>query len=869
MTEPTRIFAKDYQAPDYLIEETRLSFQLSDHETLVSSQLSMKRSCAEGTALFLHGESLKLLSLQVDGVAVPESDYHIDEKGVTLSTVLPESFVLSMVTQIDPANNLALEGLYKSGSIYCTQMEAEGFRRVTYYLDRPDVMSKFTTRIEGDANLCPQLLSNGNLIESGTLEGGRHFAIWEDPHPKPCYLFALVAGDLGLVEDQFKTRSGREVICQVYVDKGNEGRAHHAMVSLKKAMTWDEERFGLEYDLDLYMIVAVDAFNMGAMENKGLNIFNSTAVLADTETATDMDFHRIESIVAHEYFHNWTGNRVTCRDWFQLTLKEGLTVFRDQEFSMDAHNRSVLRIMDVAALRERQYLEDSGPNAHSIKPNSYYTINNFYTATVYEKGAEVIRMIYTLVGREGFRKGMDLYFERHDGQAVCTEQFVAAMADASGVDLNAFEASWYHQAGTPRLLAKGEYDAEKKTYSLMLEQVLPDQAGEQALAYHIPVKMALLDDEGNEIPLCLNGDDLGTETVLDLKTHGQTFTFTGVETEPCPSLLRDFSAPVVLEMDRSVSDMLKAWSLETDDFNRYELGQKIMFTEIQHGLEAKAFDGRFLQAMRQMLEQPMEHAIKAEMLSLPSLNRLLEEQKVYDPSAVEKVRTRLKRELADFCREELLSIYHRLCKPDDKGMTSIDMGRRKLKNACLDLLCSLDEREVWDLAGQQYHQAANMTDRMAAFQLLVDAPMEDRESALRDFEERFHDDTVVMNKFFSAQSASHRDDVLSDIEALEGHRCYDAKNPNKVRALIGGFCRNLVAFHAKDGSGYCFVVQHIMAMDEYNPSMASALARFFAKYPTLKPDLADLMKKELSKILLKPGLSGDTYEIVSKTLGAR
>ena len=869
MSEPVRIFAKDYAPPSFSILHTGLVFKLHDHATIVESSLSMQRS-GESQHLRLDGEDLELIAIRLDGVELDQQNCIIDGESLTITKPLPEHFTLEIHTRIDPANNHKLEGLYKSGNIYCTQMEAEGFRRVTYYLDRPDVLSRFTTRVEGDKKSCPQLLSNGNCIERGDLDHGRHYAVWQDPHLKPCYLFAVVAGDMGKVQAQHKTPLGRNVLCEVYVDKGNENRAHHALNSLVKAMKWDEETFGREYDLDLYMIVAVDAFNFGAMENKGLNVFNSSAVLADPASATDMDYQRIEGIVAHEYFHNWTGNRITCRDWFQLTLKEGLTVYRDQEFSSDMHNRGVFRIQEVGSLRERQFPEDCGPNAHPIKPASYIEINNFYTATIYEKGAEVIRMMQTILGKDGFRRGMDLYFERHDGQAVCTENFVAALADANGVDFTNFEAAWYHQAGTPRVMAQGEYDKAQGTYTLQLEQVLPDEAGEQARAYTIPLRFALLDESGQHLKLqSSDGKNCGLETVLDLTQMQQSFTFKGLKASPIPSLMRGFSAPVVLEFKRSFEDLLCQWSIESDAFNRFEIGQELMTRQVQGLLQGQSCDGRFLQAFRHILLQPMEHALKAEVISVPSLNILLEHQAQYNPLALQKAREQLKKEVADFCRDELLEIYSRLHRPGETAISTLDMGRRRLKNNALDLLCCSAEPSIWKLALQQYREAVNMTDSVAALSLLVEAPEAYRAEALRDFEQKWKHDAVVMNKWFMIQAMAQRPSVLSEVEALEAHPCYLEKNPNKVRALLGGFYRNLVAFHADDGSGYAFLAQRIVRIDTFNSGLASGLARAYAKYPVLNSDAAEKMQVELKKILLLPKLSRDVYEIVSKTLGAR
>lgn len=869
MSESRRIFSEDYQPTPYLIPDVELQVSLHDEGTVVTSRMTLTRreGVGEVDQLKFNGEELRCVQVKVDG---QETSVDVLDDGIVLHGPLPERFTLETVVEIDPAKNLKLEGLYKSGGIFCTQMEAEGFRRFTYFLDRPDVLSVFRLKLEGDRSSCPLLLGNGHCVERGSAGPDRHFAIWEDPHPKPCYLFALVAGDLGVVEESYRTVSGREVDLRVYVDRGNESRGQHAMDSLVRAMQWDEEVFGLEVDLDLYMIVAVDAFNFGAMENKGLNIFNASVVLADPESATDADYQRIEGIVAHEYFHNWTGNRVTCRDWFQLTLKEGLTVFRDQEFSADTHHRSVFRLSDVKTLKETQFPEDSGPNAHPVKPASYIEINNFYTHTVYEKGAEVIRMIHTLIGPEAFRAGMDLYFERHDGQAVTTEDFVAAMADASGQNLDAFEASWYHQAGTPQVIWDGVWDEDAKTFTLQLQQVLPDQAGEDPKPYVIPIRFALLDGEGGNLPLGVEASgEAADEVIIPLGDLREDVVIEGVEKEPIPSVLRGCSAPVKLEHEWTLEELLGTWAAETDDFCRYEAGQRLMTRQIFEKLKGTPFDGRVLQTYRHLLLQPMDDAIKAKLMELPTLAALLEESPLYRPEVLHDARRELEKELADFCREELVMLHESCRRPDDQSMETSDMARRFLGNSALGLLSALDGEEVRTRLMEHFRSAANMTDTMGALWPLVELDGQECWEALAAFEERWSDDPVVMNKWFALQTAPTVEDLYERLEKLEQHPRYDGKNPNKVRSLVGGFSRNLVAFHHPDGRGYRWLAQRIKEVDAFNSGLAAGLARAFAKYPRLEQDRAESMKEAIEDVLSRTGLSGDVFEILNNTLQAR
>jgi aminopeptidase N len=865
MKEPERIYRKDYRTPPFRIPKTELEFDLDPHKTIVSSRLSLECD-REGEPLVLNGESIKLIKLSLEGEELSPSDYEIQDDRLIISKSLPNQCQLNIVTEIDPSQNFKLMGLYQSDDILCTQMEAEGFRRVTYFLDRPDVLSRFTTKVIGDKKNYPMLLSNGNPIERGDLPAGKHYVIWEDPFPKPCYLFALVAGDLGKVEGDFTTMSGRSIKCEVYVDHGNEDRAEHALVSLHKSMKWDEETFGLEYDLDRYMIVAVDAFNFGAMENKGLNIFNSSAVLANTKSATDKDYQRIEGIVAHEYFHNWTGNRVTCRDWFQLTLKEGLTVFRDQEFSACMHSAPVCRIGEVRSLREMQFAEDSGPNSHPIRPDSYIEINNFYTSTIYEKGAEVIRMIHTIVGETGFRKGMDLYFERHDGQAVCTNDFVAAMADANGVDLKQFESSWYSQKGTPMVQVSWQRTGE--TLALTLTQNPPVQDDEPGVIYDIPVRTAVLDGQGGELEFEYEGE-LCRETVLRLTQKTQSFEFKSLQPDCIPSVFRQFSAPVKVQLEEDYAYLLKRLQFETDAFNAYEAGQVLMLDDIlrMYDEDSLSPNKALVHALIEVLDKPhMDDAMKAEMLSFPSLSYILESTPVYDPESIQPYLNRLKKSLAEAGRDKFLEMYQQKHREEKSEMDTAAMGRRALKNKCLYYLSLLNEPELEKLVEQQYHEAKSMTDKMGALVALVDGPKTSTASVLADFETTWNNDPVVMNKWFAIQASSDREDLFDHIARLKTHSCFDPKNPNKLRALYGSFMRNLEYFHHSSGRGYEILAEAIIDIDKFNSGAAAGLSRGFSRLKKLPKNLQVKMKAQIDLVLSVKGLSRDTYEILSQTV---
>ncbi len=862
---PKTIFLKDYKVSDYLISDIHLTFELDDTRTKVATKLNIHRHPeATGAApLVLNGEELEFVSAAVNGKALAAGDYKLEGDTLTIADV-PEKFTLEIENYINPLANKALDGLYKSGMIFCTQNEPEGFRRITYYIDRPDVMAKFTTKIIADKKKYPVLLSNGNPIGEGDLDNGRHWVEWEDPFVKPCYLYALVAGDLGMVRDSFTTKSGRKIDLRIYVDKGNESKCDHAMTSLIKSMKWDEEKFGLEYDLDIFMIVAVDAFNMGAMENKGLNIFNSAYVLASAATATDGNFLGIESVVGHEYFHNWTGNRVTCRDWFQLTLKEGLTVFRDQEFSADLNARAVNRISDVKGLRAAQFVEDAGPTSHPIKPDSYIEINNFYTATVYEKGAEVIRMIHTLLGADGFRKGMDKYFELFDGQAVTTEDFVHAMSVANNnFDFSQFKL-WYSQSGTPRVEARGKFDEASKTYELTLTQSCPATPGQPSKKpFHMPIRLGLVGKNGNDL----------VDTMVELKSETQTFKFDGVNEKPVLSVNRGFSAPIVLDVDLSDDELAFLMGHDSDDFNRYEAGQ-MLGEKVLLGLIADKLAGRelrmneaYAKAFGILLnDSKVDAAFKSLALTLPAEGNLHQKQEVIEVAATHEVREWFMKELTKRYQADFTKLYNSLA---PKGEFSLDpkaMGERALRNTALGYLVSLGSEEMVKLATTQFETATNMTAEIAALSLLCDTEGAAKDEALSKFYNKWKDQTLVMQKWLMIQASSSLSDTLSRVKKLEGDAVYDKSVPNLVRSLIGSFARNPVLFHSADGSGYQFVADRILDIDKLNPQMAAGLARAFKDYKRLPASAQSLMKPELARILDEERLSKNCYEIVSKTL---
>ena len=880
--QPQMIYLKDYQAPEYLIDETHLTFELFEDHSLVHAQLVMRRNPARGAGLpplVLDGQQLELLSVSLGDRELSAADYQLDDSHLTLQPTA-QSFTVDTSVRIHPESNTALEGLYKSSGMFCTQCEAEGFRKITYYLDRPDVMSTFTTTVVAEQHRYPVLLSNGNPIASGPGEDGRHWATWEDPFMKPAYLFALVAGDLWCVEDSFTTMNQRDVALRIYVEPENIDKCQHAMNSLKKSMRWDEETYGREYDLDIFMIVAVNDFNMGAMENKGLNIFNSSAVLARAETATDAAHQRVEAIVAHEYFHNWSGNRVTCRDWFQLSLKEGFTVFRDAGFSSDMNSATVKRIQDVAYLRTHQFAEDAGPMAHAVRPESFIEISNFYTLTVYEKGSEVVGMIRTLVGAEGFRKGSDLYFERHDGQAVTCDDFVKAMEDANGVDLTQFK-RWYSQAGTPRLAVSEAYDAAAKTYSLTFRQSCPDTPDKvEKRPFVIPVELGLLDSQGQGIALRLSGESAaqGTSRVISVTEAEQTFTFVDIAEQPLPSLLRGFSAPVKLSFPYNRDQLMFLMQHDSDGFNRWEAGQQLSVQVLQELIgqyqkgEALVMDARLVTALRSVLaDDSLDQAMVAEMLSLPGEAYLTEISEVADVDAIHGAREFARRQLAEQLFEPLWARYQanrEVSKVTAYVAESEHFARRALQNIALSYLMLSEQPAVLAATIEQFDSADNMTERLTALAVLVNSPFEaEKAQALAVFAENFKDNALVMDQWFSVQAGSGLPGALERVKALMQHPAFNLKNPNKVRALIGAFAgQNLINFHAADGSGYRFLADLVIQLNAFNPQIASRQLAPLTRWRKYDSARQALMKGELERIRASGELSSDVYEVVSKSL---
>ncbi|QCY12604.1 aminopeptidase N [Pseudomonas sp. MPC6] len=885
--QPKMIYLKDYQAPEYLIDETHLTFELFEDHSLVHAQLVMRRNPERGPGLpplVLDGQQLELLSVTLAdrelGIADYQlTDYQLTEQHLTLQPT-STTFTVDTSVRIHPETNTALEGLYKSGTMFCTQCEAEGFRKITYYLDRPDVMSTFTTTVVAEQHSYPVLLSNGNPIASGPGEDGRHWATWEDPFKKPAYLFALVAGDLWCVEDTFTTMTERPVALRIYVEPENIDKCQHAMNSLKKSMRWDEEVYGREYDLDIFMIVAVNDFNMGAMENKGLNIFNSSAVLAKAETATDAAHQRVEAIVAHEYFHNWSGNRVTCRDWFQLSLKEGFTVFRDSGFSADMNSATVKRIQDVAYLRTHQFAEDAGPMAHAVRPDSFIEISNFYTLTVYEKGSEVVGMIHTLLGADGFRKGSDLYFERHDGQAVTCDDFIKAMEDANGVDLTQFK-RWYSQAGTPRLAVSESYDAAAKTYSLTFRQSCPQTPDKvEKLPFVIPVELGLLDSKGGEIALRLSGEATaqGTSRVISVTEAEQTFTFVDIAEKPLPSLLRGFSAPVKLSFPYDRDQLMFLMQHDSDGFNRWDAGQQLSVQVLQELIadhqkgETLVLDPRLITALRTVLsDETLDQAMVAEMLSLPGEAYLTEISEVADVDAIHIAREFARKQLAEGLFEALWLRYQAnrdLSKQTPYVAEAEHFARRALQNIALSYLMLSGKPEVLAATLEQFETSDNMTERLTALAVLVNSPFEEQKAtALASFAEHFKDNPLVMDQWFSVQAGSTLPGGLERVRQLMQHPAFNIKNPNKVRALIGAFAgQNLINFHAADGSGYRFLTDLVIELDGFNPQIASRQLAPLTRWRKYDAARQALMKGELERIRASGQLSSDVFEVVSKSL---
>lgn len=862
------IYLKDYLPSEYLIEEVELDFDLNQDVTTVKSQLKVIKnplSSAKTQQLVLNGEHMVLKQVAVNNKPLSALEYSLTPETLTLHAV-PDQFTVQIVTEIKPQENTALSGLYKSSNIYCTQCEAHGFRRITYYLDRPDVMAIFKVTIHADKRQYPVLLSNGNLIAHGTEDTTRHFATWHDPFKKPCYLFALVAGDLVAAEDTFVTMSGRLVTLKVYVERANLSQTPHAVAALKKAMQWDENAYGREYDLDIYMIVAVNDFNMGAMENKGLNIFNSKYVLVSPDTATDRDYAGVDLVIGHEYFHNWSGDRVTCRDWFQLSLKEGFTVFREQQFTQFITDSPVARIQEVIGLITRQFAEDAGPLAHPVRPDSYQEINNFYTATVYEKGAEVIRMLHTLLGQEKYRAGTDLYFNRFDGHAVTTDDFVAALQEASGVDLTQFKL-WYTQSGTPEVTVLEEYNPQQKTYTLRLSQFTPDTPGQtNKQPLHIPVSLGLLDENGNDMHI--------NNKVLSLTKSEQEFVFDEIATKPHLSIFRDFSAPVKVKREVSDEDLAFLLSKDSDNFNRWFAAQQLymnillrLIADVQQKKEL-VLPALLLETFADVLLDPeLNISLKAELLTLPSSQLIIDTMEVADPDAIYAAKRFVITSLAQKLNKELHSMYETYYIPGPFEYNSQSAAKRACRNIILGYMTSNKTPDGIALANEQYNKANNMTDTLAALSCLASINCNQRIEALIDFYDTWKSNPLVVNKWLAIQATADLDDTLGEVEALMRHEAFDIKNPNKVYALVGGFCMsNPIKFHAADGRGYKFLADVVLKLNSLNPQVASRMLIPLTQWKNFDKNRQDLMCRELLKIKQADNLSSDVREIVTKAL---
>jgi aminopeptidase N len=872
IAQPIRL--ADYRQPDWLVDTVHLDVSLHPNATRVRATLALRPNPQVPAApLVLDGDEVSLTSLKIDGVEAARESYAASPERLTIAQPPNKPFTLEIETKVDPSANTQLSGLYRSSGTYCTQCEAEGFRRITYFPDRPDVMAVYTTRIEADKAEAPMLLANGNLTESGELPGGRHFAVWHDPHPKPSYLFALVGGDLAHIEDKFRTASGRDVTLRIYVEHGKEDRCGYAMDALKRSMRWDEEAFGREYDLDIFMIVAVSDFNMGAMENKGLNVFNDKYVLATPETATDVDYAHIEAIIAHEYFHNWTGNRITCRDWFQLCLKEGLTVFRDQEFSSDMRSRPVKRIADVRGLRAAQFVEDAGPLAHPVRPQSYKEINNFYTSTVYEKGAEVVHMVQTLIGQEKFRAGMDLYFARHDGEAATVEQFIQCFADVSHRDMAQFML-WYAQAGTPEVTVTARHDAAAKTFTLDCKQTLaptPGQPVKQPMV--IPVRLGLVGKNGRDLPLLRDGKPAGD--VIELTTAARTFVFTGITNRPVLSVNRGFSAPIRLVTDLSADDLAFLAAHDSDPFNRWQALQSIATRllidnvgEIRKDGKPKN-DDKLMLALAGLIEDvSLEPAFVALALVPPGEGDIAREiGRDIDPDASHRAREALRCDIGARLGAALSTLYERLTVPGGYTPDATSAGRRALRNIALDLMAADGNAEGIGRAARQYATADNMTDRMAALAVLSLHAGDARTSALAAFYERYKADALVIDKWFALQATSPLPGALDEVKRLTQHPSFSLANPNRVRAVIGAFAQgNPTQFNRADGAGYGFIADNILALDSKNPQVSARMATAFRTWRMLEPGRRAKAEAALRRIQAAPNLSRDLAEIVERAL---
>jgi aminopeptidase N len=882
-SDPQTILLSNYSPPEYRVGSVELTFMLDAEITLVTSSLRLQKnreaSTNDNAPLILDGENLVLDWVKLNGVVLPLSQYQVCSSSLTIPDAPKvDVFILEIATRISPKGNTALEGLFASNGMLCTQCEAEGFRKITYFSDRPDVMARYTTTLIGDKTRYPVLLSNGNKVASGELQNNHHWVKWEDPYPKPCYLFALVAGQLEHVEDTHRTPSGLETKLQIYVEPHDIDKCGHAMASLKNAMVWDEKVYGREYDLDLYMIVAVGHFNMGAMENKGLNIFNTKYVLARPDTATDSDYEHIEGVIGHEYFHNWTGNRITCRDWFQLSLKEGLTVFRDQQFSSDRGSRAVKRIEDVNVLRTKQFAEDAGPLAHPVRPDSYIEINNFYTLTVYEKGAEVVRMIHTLLGTEQFRKGCDLYFERHDGQAVTCDDFVKAMEDASRQDLSQFR-RWYSQAGTPDIYVQGDYDAANKYFNLHMQQSCsptPGQPHKEPL--HIPIRLGLIDSQGVDIPLRMEGEapeQAATTRVISLKQSQQHFRFIDVPEKPVISALRDFSAPVRIHQERDFDELAFLLAHDSDPFNRWDAGQnfasRIILSAIeliQAGAQLSSVDNRLIESYRKALSQPHDDlSYLALLITPPPEDYVSALMKVVDPDAVYQARQWLKREVAVGLQDVLGTLYREHHREESDIFGAEAIGRRRLKNLCMSYLCELDDEASHTLSLGQFESARNMTDQIASLNAIVNSHNPAKADCLARFYHQWCEEDLVVDKWFSLQASCHLPGALDSVQQLCRHPAFDIKVPNRVRSLIGAFCQaNPVRFHDASGAGYRFLGDKIIALNRINPQVAARMCGPLTQWRRYDSNRQNLMCEQLKQIADTSGISRDVFEMAEKSL---
>ncbi len=869
---PQTIYLKDYAVPEYLIHSVELTLSLDEEKTNVISKLTLQRNPKSGAKqlpLILLGEQLELINITLEGQVLTANNYQLTSENLTIKHVpLLEKFTLIIENNINPKANTALEGLYLSNDMLCTQCEAEGFRKITYYLDRPDVMAKFTTTLIADKTRYPLLLSNGNKVDAGELDNNRHWVKWEDPFAKPCYLFALVAGQLEVIKDSFTTLTGREIALEIFVEAHDKDKCAHAMQSLKDAMIWDEKNYGREYDLNLYMIVAVGHFNMGAMENKGLNIFNTKFVLASPDTATDSDYEHIAAVIAHEYFHNWSGNRVTCRDWFQLSLKEGFTVFRDQSFTADHTSQGVKRIEDVNLLRMRQFVEDAGPLAHPIRPEAYIEINNFYTLTVYEKGAEVVRMLQTLLGEAGFRSGSDLYFERHDGQAVTCDDFIQAMEDANQVDLSQFK-RWYSQVGTPVIQVSQQYDETAKTLTLTLEQ-----QSQSITALQIPIKIGLLNSDGSSAKINFEDDNQDSdEIILQLTKDKQAFVFKNLDHKPILSLLRGFSAPVKLEQVQSIEELAFLLSHDSDPFNRWEAGQKLaanlifsLIEDIQQGKPLR-LNPILIEVFKHLLTQEWEDlSYLSLLLTLPAEIYLAGQMKVIDVDAIHQVREFVREQLAINLQSQFSSLYQN---HHDKTETlnALAISKRRIKNTCLSYLVKTKTPENYQSISAQFKTATNMTDQIAALGLMVNSQHPDKLVSLEAFYQQWQQEALVIDKWFALQAGSCLADTFTKVQALMKHAAFDLKNPNRMRSLIGAFSQgNPVCYHAKNGEGYQFLADNVIALNAINPQVASRMVTALTQWKRFDKPRQRLMTEQLERIVRTEGISKDVYELVFKSL---